>query len=125
MNTVKWILRLGIFATFLGHGMFAFYVKSSWIVYLTSLGFSENQAIQLMPFIGILDFVVALFALLKPLRIVLIWAFLWAFLTALVRPLAGESIWDFVERGANWATPLALLFLQGLPKRFKDLWKEE
>jgi len=34
----------------------------------------------------------------------------WGFWTALVRPLVGMSWLDFVERGANWATPLALYF---------------
>jgi len=35
----------------------------------------------------------------------------WGFWTALVRPLVGEPIWDFVERWANWGAPLALYLL--------------
>ena len=44
------------------------------------------------------------------------------FLTALARPIAGDPIWDFVERTANWATPLALLYLRGLPKNLKEFF---
>lgn len=33
------------------------------------------------------------------------------FLTALARPLAGQPIWDFVERWANWGAPLSLYLL--------------
>jgi len=119
---VEWILRIGIFGSFLGHGIFALLVKKSWIPYFTSIGISESSAVFLLPLIGILDIIVAVFALIKPLRIVLMWASIWAFVTALIRPISGEPIWDFVERGVNWAAPLALLYLRGLPKRLKDFF---
>ena len=118
----EWILRIGIFGSFLGHGIFALGVKQSWIPFITSVGFSENTAIILLPIIGALDIVVAFLALLWPIRIVLIWAVLWAFATALIRPIAGDPIWDFVERWANWAAPLALLAMQGFPKKLKDIF---
>ncbi len=69
-----------------------------------------------MPAIGALDLVVAALVLFKPLRIVLAWAVFWALLTAIIRPIAGLSFLEFVERGANWTAPLALLWLRGLPK---------
>ncbi len=119
---VEWILRIGVFGTFLGHGMFAFGVKQGWIPLITAFGFSEPTAISLLPLIGIADIVTAFFALLYPLRIVLMWATLWAFMTGLSRPIAGDPIWDFVERSANWAAPLALLLLQGFPKKIKGMF---
>src|SRR3989344_9003331 len=122
IKKVEWILRIAVFGTFLGHGVFALLGKQSWISYFTSVGISESAAIFLLPLIGALDVLVALFALIKPIRVVLIWATLWAFATALIRPISGEPIWDFIERTANWATPLALLYLRGLPKRLKELF---
>jgi len=119
---VEWILRIGVFGTFLGHGVFALLGKQSWIPYFTSLGISETNAIILLPLIGILDIVVAILALAKPIRVILIWATLWAFTTAVIRPISGEPIWDFVERTANWAAPLALLYLRGMPKRLKEFF---
>jgi hypothetical protein len=41
-------------------------------------------------------------------------------MTALIRPISGDPIWDFVERFANFAAPLALLGIKGYPKKFKD-----
>src|SRR3989338_997362 len=102
----EWILRIGIFGSFLGHGIFALGVKQGWIPFLTLVGFSESIAATLLPMIGTLDIIVALF---WPIRIVLMCATLWGFATALIRPIAGDPIWDFVERSANWAAPLALL----------------
>tara|TARA_B100001964_G_C14114967_1_gene545649 strand:- start:518 stop:901 length:384 start_codon:yes stop_codon:yes gene_type:complete len=119
----EWILRIGIFGTFLGHGIFALMIKQSWIPYFTLIGFSESTAMSLLPLIGIMDIVVAMLALFKPLKIVLAWATAWAFVTALIRPITGEPIWDFVERSANWAIPLALLALHGFPKKVKDFFK--
>ncbi|MBI4975678.1 hypothetical protein HZC20_03290 [Candidatus Peregrinibacteria bacterium] len=118
----EWVLRVGIFGTFLGHGMFGLAVKQSFIPLITGFGFSESMAVKLLPLIGATDIVVAFLALLWPIRIVLMWAILWAFATALSRPIAGEPIWDFVERSANWAAPLALLALQGFPKKLKDVF---
>ena len=119
---VEWILRIGVFGTFLGHGVFALLGKQSWISYFTSVGISEANAIVLLPLIGGLDILVAIFTLVKTIRVVLISATLWAFAAALIRPISGEPIWDFVERTANWAAPLALLYLRGLPKRLKEFF---
>ncbi len=119
---VEWILRIGIFGTFLGHGVFALLIKQSWIPYFTSVGISESTAIILLPLIGILDIMVAIFTLVKPIRVILIWATLWAFVTALIRPISGEPIWDFIERTANWIVPLALLYLRSMPRRLKEFF---
>lgn len=121
-KVTEWILRIGIFGTFLGHGILALGVKQAWIPYLTVVGFPESTAVALLPVIGVIDIGVAFLALIKPIRIVLIYATLWAFSTALIRPIAGDPIWDFVERTANWATPLGLLALQGFPKKLKDIF---
>lgn len=116
------ILRIGVFGTFLGHGTFALGVKQAWIPMITAFGFSKSAATTMLPLIGGVDIIVAILALIWPIRIVLIWATLWAFATALARPIAGDPIWDFVERTANWAAPLALLILQGVPKKLKDIF---
>jgi len=108
---VLWVLKIGVFGIFLGHGLYAIQVNQAWIPFLVKVGFSNDYAVQIMPYIGCLDIIVAVSVLIKPLRIILIWAIFWAFLTALMRPIVGYSILDFIERSGNWATPLALLLL--------------
>ncbi|HLC58762.1 MAG TPA: hypothetical protein VJI68_02780 [Candidatus Nanoarchaeia archaeon] len=121
-KTAEWILRVGVFGSFLGHGIFALGVKQGWIPLITAFGFSESAATTMLPIIGTVDIVVAVLALIWPIRLVLIYATLWAFATSLARPIAGDPIWDFVERTANWAAPLALLILHGVPKKLKDIF---
>jgi len=121
-KTAEWILRIGISAIFLAHGIFALGLKESFIPLITAFGFSGSAATTLLPLIGGLDLIVAILALVWPIRIVLVWATLWAFATAFARPVAGDSILEFVERTANWTAPLALLVLQGVPKKLKDLF---
>lgn len=116
------ILRIGIFGTFFGHGIFALAVKPEWIPFLTTVGFSVQSASSVMVLIGALDIIVAITILVLPLRIILIWAVLWAFSAALIRPISGAHFLDFVERSANWTLPLVLLLLQGLPRNFNDLF---
>jgi len=122
-TALLWILRIGVAATFVGHGMFAWKVNPGWISYLTTVGFSQDAAASIMPIIGVIDIVVAMFVIFRPIKIVLIYAVVWTLITALIRPLAGEAIWTFVERGANWAAPLALLLLQGTPSDWKELFR--
>lgn len=37
---------------------------------------------------------------------------MWGFATALMRPLAGESIHQFIERSGNWMPALVLVYLE-------------
>lgn len=111
MKTIEWILRIGVFGTFLGHGWLALSIQPNWINYLNTVGFSDDMAVKIMPVIGTIDILVAFIILIKPLQPVVIYAAAWALLTALMRPISGEHILEFVERTANWAVPLALYFL--------------
>lgn len=120
---LEWVLRVAVAGEFLGHGVLALQVKQSWVPYFTSVGISADTAIILLPWIGAVDIALALLILVRPVRVALLWMVLWGFGTALIRPIAGEPIWDFVERFANWGAPLALLILVGWPKNFKEWFK--
>jgi hypothetical protein len=124
ISKLEWILRLGVFGTFLGHGLFALTIKKSWFGYFTGVGISEASIPTLLILIGIMDVIVALFALFKPIRVVLLWAVVWSVITALIRPITGDffglDFLDFVERSANFMAPLALLVLLGWPKTIRQ-----
>lgn len=111
LKLAEWVLRIGIFLTFIGHGTLAWQIKTQWIQYLTVLGFTHETAQIIMPLIGLIDWLVAILVLLRPFYPVVLWCFIWGFATALVRPIAGEPLLAFIERGANWAAPLALLLI--------------
>lgn len=114
-NPLEFTARIGVFGTFLGHGIVAIGINPKWIPLLTSVGFTTQQSIFIMPIIGIMDILVAIITLFYPVRQILIWAIIWAFLTALSRPFSGEPFLEFVERSANWCLPLILLILQYNP----------
>lgn len=120
-NVVQWVLRIAVAGEFLGHGIFALQGKKAWLGWVSDLtGASAETAATLLFLVGIGDILVALIVLLRPVRAALLWGAFWGFWTALVRPLVGESFWDFIERFANWGAPLALLLLVGWPKTAKD-----
>ena len=121
---IEWTLRIALFGEFLGHGIFALQLKQSFLDILISiLGVNLELARTFLFSIGILDIIVAILALVYPFRLMLIWATIWGFTTALARPLTGDPVWDFVERWANWGVPLALFYLKGTPKKFKEWFK--
>lgn len=121
---IEWVLRVAVAGEFLGHGMFALQGKEQWVGWFTNFGIADpGLAAQLLFLIGLLDITIAFTVLVRPIRAVLLWAALWGFWTALIRPLVGEPIWDFVERSANWGAPLALLLLVGWPKNLREWFK--
>lgn len=118
---IEWVLRIAVAGEFVGHGVFALQGKKAWIDWIHQLTGAEiGIAATLLLLIGLTDLFVALIVLVRPIRAVVLWAAFWGFWTALVRPLVGEPIWDFIERSANWGAPLALLLLKGWPKHWKE-----
>lgn len=101
-------MRIGIAGEFIGHAAFALQAKEGWIKYFTAVGFTPEAAVQVMPIIGVMDLILGIIVLVRPVKVLLIWMAAWGLLTAIGRPVGGDPIWDLVERGANWAAPLAL-----------------
>lgn len=114
---IEWILRIGVAGEFLGHGIFALRGKADWIQWTQQLsGMEASTATTFIFIVGIIDVLLALLVLVKPMRPLLLWMAFWGFWTALVRPLVGLPIWDFIERFANWAAPLALYYVYKMNK---------
>lgn len=121
---MEWVLRISVAGEFIGHGVFALQGKKDWIGWFAQFGLSDaNTATQLLFIIGLIDIALAILILVKPIRLALLWMVFWGFWTALLRPIVGLPIWDFVERWANWGAPLALLFLIGWPRSLKEWLK--
>ena len=120
MNTrlIQWVLRVAIAGEFVGHGMIALKnLNPKWSLWIQHfVPVSHETAIALLFWVGVMELLVALAVLVNPIRVVLLWAAFWGFWTALMRPLVGELVWDFIERWANWGAPLALLLIYGLPR---------
>lgn len=121
MNNIKiinWVLRIAVAGEFIGHGVFALQGKKQWVDWFSVFGIQNTETATLLLFlIGLMDIGLALLVLIKPIRPVLLWMAFWGFWTALIRPIVGMPIWDFIERWANWGAPLALYFLINSTKK--------
>ncbi|MFA6095667.1 MAG: hypothetical protein WC767_02380 [Candidatus Paceibacterota bacterium] len=122
---IEWVLRIAVAGEFLGHGVFALQGKEGWFKYFEAVGISNPETIvSLLLLVGILDLVLALIVLVKPVRIAVLWMAFWGLWTALIRwPIGPDPIWDFFERWANWGAPLALLLLLGWPKSVREWFR--
>ncbi len=127
---IEWVLRIAVFGTFFGHGMFALQGKEKWVGWVMKFGenfggFDIATATQILFAVGVMDVMIALIVLAKPMRAILLLATIWAFWTSFmhVLPFIGNPVWDFVERWANWGAPLALLILLGWPKNWREWFK--
>jgi hypothetical protein len=119
------VLRIGVFGTFLGHGMLALQGEQGFIEMIQSMvPVDAPTATTLLFMVGIIDLFIAFSTLIRPIKFVLVYATIWAFMTAVARITAGDPVWDFVERAANWAVPLALLLYIQFKSRVKKEIKE-
>ena len=135
---LHWTLRITVALCFIGHGTWGLITKSGWLPFFASQGIDDQLAWTLQPIIGAFDIFMALLLLRKSSRAILIWMFLWALWTAMLRPLAGNldkpvqqddgswvveireearpektQTWEFWERAGNWGPPFMLLIMGG------------
>ena len=95
--------------------------KAAWVPYFGVVGIPPEMAWKLMPFVGTVDVTIGLLVcFVRPLRALLLYMAIWGFVTATFRPLAGEPIWEFIERIPNWAIPLAFLCVRGFGRSRRE-----
>ncbi len=121
---LEWFLRIAVAATFIGHGLVAYWLKPGFVDLIvgtidTFLGSDwrlaeerEKIALILLPWIGRMDFLLAFLILLptKWPKTIALWMAIWGFVTATSRLTAfGIERWpDLIIRVANWGIPLLL-----------------
>ena len=97
-----------------GHGGFgAFMHTPEWSGYMATVGVGANtiSRLSLVEVIGWVEIAIGLVILAWPWAGLLLFAFVWKLGTEGLRPLAGEPLLEFIERGGSYAAPLALLLL--------------
>ncbi|WP_141730769.1 hypothetical protein [Oligoflexus tunisiensis] len=109
--TIFRVCQVGAAFCFIGHGAFGIMAKQDWCPFFGTVGISEGMALQLMPWIGVMDISLGILALLRPMPITFLFMTFWALWTAMCRPLAGFGWWEFLERAGNYGPPFALLLL--------------
>jgi hypothetical protein len=119
---LHWIFRIAVAMEFVGHGAFGIIGKEAWLPYFTVFGFSESAAWQLMPVVGAVDISLGILTLFRPMPAVLAHMTFWGLMTASLRPATGEGVWELLERGGNYAVPLAFLLLSGGGGRSVRAW---
>jgi hypothetical protein len=104
------ILGIGGVLEFLGHGALGIGRVAAWTSYFAVVGIGASKASALMPLVGFFDVALAAALLVLPSRACILYMTAWGLWTALLRPLAGETPWEAVERAGNYGA-LAAFFL--------------
>jgi len=116
-------LRIAAACCFIGHGAFGIITKAIWCNYFAVFGIGQEMAYKLMPWLGSFDIALGLLFLVFPLRIIAAWLVLWGFFTALLRPLSGEPVAEWIERAGNYGVPFTMLVLTGGIASWSSLFK--
>lgn len=118
-----WLFRIGMLMEFTGHGAAGISLKEGWVKYFAVYGLDRQTALTLMPIVGSVDIALAILGLVSPRRWALAWCAFWGLMTAWLRPLAGESVWEVLDRAGNYGGPLAFLIFSGFPTTARE-WFE-
>ena len=110
---LHWLFRVAVCWEFVGHGAFGIIGKEAWLPYFGVFGISDSLGWDLMPVVGAVDISLGVLTLFRPMAAVLAHMTFWGLMTATLRPASGEPVWELLERGGNYAVPLAFLFLVG------------
>jgi hypothetical protein len=111
ISRVSWILRIGASMEFIGHGALGIQGIAAWTSYFAVVGIHRETALSLMPLVGMWDVALGIAILVYPVRGVVLFMAAWGLWTAILRPLAGESVWEAVERAGNFGALYALFLL--------------
>jgi hypothetical protein len=111
VSRISWILRIGASMEFIGHGMLGVRGVAAWASYFAAMGISHDTAMRLMPVVGCCDVAMGILILAYPIRAAVLYMALWGLATALLRPLAGESFWEAIERAGNYGALYALFLM--------------
>jgi hypothetical protein len=121
LSRAEWALRIGAAACFIGHGAFGIITKEAWVSYFAVFGMGRDTAFALMPIIGSVDIAAGVLVLLSPRPAGLLYMTVWGLWTAVLRPLAGESAFEAIERAGNYGVPFALLLMYSAPSSVRGL----
>src|ERR1700712_240744 len=93
---IHYTLRTAAAMCFIGHGAFGIITKAVWCNYFNVFGIGKSMAYQIMPFVGMIDILLGVLLLIKPVRAIAVWLIVWGLVTALCRPLSGEPFAEFI-----------------------------
>lgn len=119
---LHYTLRIASAMCFIGHGAWGILIKPAWFSYFAVFGIAPPVAVHLMPFLGSFDILLGIVLLVYPLRAIPAWLMIWGLVTALLRPLSGEPVAEFIERAGNFGAPFAFLLLAARPVNVKALF---
>lgn len=107
LTRVKRALQIAGFLLLLGHGWLNLLDKKALIAQYTALGFT--QPLEVARWVGLLEVLMAVSLLIRPVRPLLIVLFIWKVGSELFYP--HYEIFEWVERGGSYGVLLALIFI--------------
>ena len=107
------VLRLAIALALIGHaGLGVFQQKAGLLEMYARVGLpSRIEGIPLAAMIGWFELTLAAAILLKPFRALLVFVCVYKITSGLLYPVSGSYWWEFIERGADYMAPIALILV--------------
>ncbi len=116
-----WIMQGSIALLLIGHGGLGIWAhKKEWVEFFAYFGITEAAVTlwHLSQWVGWFEILIGLLVLIRPRRELLLFVLVWKLATELLRPLVGQPLFQFIERGGDYALPFALLWLRGFLSTF-------
>lgn len=107
------ILRVSIALALIGHaGLGVFQQKAGLLAMYVRVGLPPNiEGIPLAAVVGWFELTLAAAVLLRPFRGLLVFVCVYKIMCGLLYPISGSYWWEFIERGADYMAPIALILI--------------
>ncbi|MEU4801706.1 hypothetical protein [Actinosynnema sp. NPDC023587] len=118
-----WAARGGLALLLIGHGGFAVVENKTYFYqYFAFFGLDRGtvDAAHLMTIFGWFEILLGIAVLVRAAAPLLWFVLAWKLFTELLRPLAGQEIFQFVERDGDYVLPLALILGAGVYALARD-----
>src|SRR5215212_4894207 len=95
---LEWLLRIATAGTLVGHGGYGWAMaKRDWVGYFGAVGLGPAAVhdASLMAVVGLFETALGVLVLARPAPALLLFVLAWKLGTEVLRPLAGEPLWEF------------------------------
>jgi hypothetical protein len=116
-GATRWCLRVAAFLLFAGHGWLNLLGKTALLTQYAHLGFDHPATVSL--YAGVFEVAAAVAVLMRPLRGLVFFLFVWKISTELFYPK--YEVFEWVERGGSYGVLLALALMASPSRAVRNI----
>lgn len=110
LESLRWLLAATVAALMIGHGALGAIHKAGLVTNYASI-MSATTAEAITPYLGWFEIALGVAVLVRQAPALLVFICVWKIATETLFLTAGAPVWELIERGGSYASPIALMIV--------------